>query len=176
MKIPKIDTKLFELYLDIDGVLADFDGQFYKMTGKYPHQVDKKQLWMVVNSVDDYFARLDLMYEAEYLWEYCKQYNPKFLTGLPSKQGGKEQKIGWVIEKFGTEYETIVVPKRDKQLYSGVDKVLVDDTLVNIEQWASKGGIGILHSDVWETIDKLEKLRLGYGSAKQSGEYLENEN
>jgi hypothetical protein len=164
--IPKIDTKPFELYLDLDGVFADFDGGFFKLSnGRWPHQVEKKVLWSIINSVDEFFYELDLMKDAEHLWEYCKQYNPKFLTGLPAKKNGREQKQKWVAEKFGSEWETIVLPKKEKQLHSGPNKVLIDDTMVNIEQWVSKGGHGIFHAgDVWETIAKLEELRNGYAT------------
>lgn len=152
----------FALFLDLDGVFAGFDEKFFAMTGKWPHQVEKKQLWKVVNSVDDYFYSLPLMADADHLWAYCKQYTPQFLTGLPMKQNGREQKVNWVIDKFGSEWTTHVVPKRDKQLFSGPNKVLIDDTIVNIEQWTAKGGMGVLHRDVWETITHLEELRLSY--------------
>lgn len=162
MKVPQITTRPFEVFLDLDGVFADFDGRFFEMTGKWPYEVEKKTLWKVVNSVDDYFYGLKLMQDAEYLWDYCKQYNPQFLTGLPTKQNGREQKMNWVREKFGSEWQCHVVPKRDKQLYSGPNKVLLDDTIVNIEQWSAKGGHGILHTDVWDSIRKMEELRLAY--------------
>lgn len=162
-KIPKFDTPSpFELWLDLDGVFADFDGRFYKMAGKWPHEVSKSFLWSIVNSVDDFFYKLEMHSDAEHLWEYTKQYNPKFLTGLPMKFNGRQQKQSWVAEKFGPQWETIVLPKREKQLYSGPHKVLLDDTAVNIEQWVKKGGHGILHYDVWDSIEKLEEFRRSY--------------
>jgi hypothetical protein len=162
-KIPTFDTPApFELFLDLDGVFANFELRFFKMVGKWPHEVPKNHLWKVVNSVNDYFYKLELHDDAEHLWTYTKQYNPKFLTGLPMMANGKEQKQRWVAEKFGPEWETIVVPKREKQFYSGPNKVLVDDTIVNISQWVNKGGHGVHHSDVWKTIAQLEELRKAY--------------
>jgi hypothetical protein len=35
----------FQIYLDIDGLAADFDGGFKNMCGKYPRQVETKFLW-----------------------------------------------------------------------------------------------------------------------------------
>lgn len=163
-KIPVVDFNPFEgFFLDLDGVFADFDGMFFQLTGKWPHQVEKKHLWKVVNSKDDFFYSLSLMSDAHHLWEYTQQFNPTFLTGLPSKQGGREQKQRWVAEKFGQEWPVIVLPKREKQNHSGPNRVLIDDTMVNIEQWTLKGGHGIHHAgDVWETIEKIEALRKAY--------------
>lgn len=161
--VPQIDFNPFKgFYLDLDGVFADFDRRFYQITNKWPHEVEKKQLWKVINYQPDFFYSLPMMEDAHHLWEYTKQFNPIFLTGLPAKQGGKEQKIRWVAEKFGPEWECIVLPKRDKQLHSGPDRVLIDDTLINIDQWSSKGGHAVHHKDVWKTIDHIEELRKGY--------------
>jgi 5'(3')-deoxyribonucleotidase len=159
-----VDHNPFEAFaLDLDGVFADFSGKFYEDTGKWPHEVTTKELWKHVNSVPDYFYSLKLMADADILWEYCKQYNPYFLTGLPVRQGSREQKMNWVRDKFGAEHRTVVVPKREKQNYSGPNKVLIDDTFSNIEQWINKGGHGILHDgDVFETIRKVEELRAAY--------------
>lgn len=165
--IPIITDHPFEgVFLDLDGVFADFEGRFFKLAGRQCHEVDRKQLWKIVNSDPQYFYNLELCKDAEVLWDYVKQYKPEFLTGLPARQGGKEQKQRWVAEKFGTEWPTHVVPKRDKQLYSGPNKILIDDTQVNIDQWISKGGHGVFHTgDVWETIEKVEELRTAYRAA-----------
>ena len=162
-KIPIVDTFPFELYLDLDGVFADFDRGFFDISGRWPHQVEKNTLWKIINSCDDFFFRLKLCENAEHLWVYCKQYNPKFLTGLPAKKNGREQKQNWVAKQFGDEWETIVIPKKEKQHHSGPNKALVDDTVVNLDQWVQKGGHGIHHTgDVWKTIDRLEELRKAY--------------
>lgn len=162
--IPIIDFNPFDgMYLDLDGVFANFDGFFFQLTGKWPHQVEKKQLWKVINSHPSYFESLDMMPDGDALWAYTKQFGPTFLTGLPAKQGGKEQKERWVAKKFGPEWPVIVLPKRQKQDHSGPNKVLIDDTMVNITQWIEKGGHGVHHkSNVWETIEYIEALRLAY--------------
>ena len=162
--VPKIDHNPFEgFFLDLDGVFADFDGRFFKLTGKWPHQVEKNHLWKIINSDSNFFGSLDLMEDAHHLWEYTQQFNPTFLTGLPAKRGGKEQKERWVAEKFGEHWPVIVLPKKEKQNHSGPNKILIDDTMVNINQWVDKGGHGIhFKGDVAETIAVIEELRKGY--------------
>ena len=162
--VPIIDRNPFEgFYLDLDGVLADFDGRFFKLTGKWPHQVEKNRMWKTINSDKEFFGSIELMEHALILWDYSKQFNPIFLSGLPSMRGGKEQKERWVAEKFGTEWPVIVLPKKEKQHHSGTNKILIDDTIVNITQWVDKGGHGIhFKGDVKETIAEIEALRNGY--------------
>ena len=162
MKIPIIDSQPFSLSLDLDGVFADFNKRVYQISGKFPHQFDRG-MWKVIMADKKFFESLDMMPDAHYLWEYVKQYNDlKFLTGAPPGERFRNQKKEWVARKFGTQYETIVLPKKDKQLYSGPNRLLIDDTPINIEQWVSKGGLGVLHKDVRETIEIIEELRKGY--------------
>ena len=161
MKVPKIDTRPFLLFLDLDGVFSDFNRRVHHLSGKQPHELGNK-LWKIIMADKQFFASLELMKDAEYLWEYAKQYDPIFLTGAPPGERSREQKRVWVAEKFGEQYTTIVLPKKEKQLHSGPHKVLVDDTQVNIDQWVNKGGHGVFHADVWETIDRLEEIRSFY--------------
>lgn len=164
--VPKINTYPFELYLDLDGVFADFEGLFYDLTNKRVHEVEKRELWKIVNSHPHYFYSLKLMPQAEELWTYCQQYNPVFLTGLPMSKGpfgGKEQKLRWVAEKFGPDWVVHVVPKKRKQEWSGPNKVLLDDTHSNLAEWTAKGGHAVHHDgDIWKSIQHLEDLRLAY--------------
>ncbi len=164
--VPVIDTFPFtEIFLDLDGVFADFDARFKLLTGKTPSQVEKKFMWKTINNDLEFFYRLEMMKDAEHLWAYVRQYpNVHFLTGLPSKQGGKQQKERWVAEKFVDHKGlTHVVPKKQKQDYSGPNKVLIDDLEPNITQWVLKGGHGLLHKNVWDTIAEMEALRKAYG-------------
>jgi len=163
-QVPVIDFNPFDgVFLDLDGVFADFDGKFFEITGMWPREVSTNKLWKIINAQDQYFYSLGLMKDAEHLWNYVKQFNPTFLTGLPSSKTGKQQKERWVAEKFGSEWPVIILPKRDKQLHSGPNKILIDDTSINITQWVDKGGHGIFHEgDVWETIENIESLRKAY--------------
>lgn len=147
-----------QLYLDLDGVFADFDQRVIELVGKHPRELPKKELWKVVYRDKHFFANLDMMPGAMDLWEAAKPFKPIFLTGAPSSDVFRAQKPVWVAEKFGPEWETIVLPRRDKQLYSKPGHVLIDDSEQNIEQWVSKGGIGILHTTAEKTITMLKQV------------------
>jgi len=158
MTVPK--QKRFDVFLDLDGVFADFDGKIRDLTGLWPHELPKKELWKTVYKKPDFFASLDMLKGADTLWAYFKQYDPIFLTGAPQGKEMQAQKIQWVKEKFGPEWVTIVLPKREKQLHSGPNKILIDDNVDNVDQWNSKGGYGIIYrGDPHDTIKKVEHLK-----------------
>lgn len=151
-----------ELFLDLDGVFAHFDLGVYKLSGKWPHELPKSRMWQVIHRNKDFFLTLELMPEANVLWDYCKQYDRKtFLTGAPSSKLFQEHKPLWVRENLCRTTPVIVLPSKNKQLHAGPNKMLVDDRDDMIQAWIAKGGIGILHKgDVWETIEKMEAGRL----------------
>lgn len=148
----------FKLFLDLDGVFADFDSGVKKLTGCHPHEISKRKLWGAVNSNKDFFISLEKTDTADELWEFCKDLEPTFLTGAPMGDDFKSQKVDWVNKTFGSQYKTIVLPKRDKRLYSGPRNILIDDSIENIEQW-SEYGYGILYTgNVKETINKVNQF------------------
>jgi len=51
-------------------------------------------------------------------------------------------------------------PRAQKQLFSGENRILIDDLPNTIEEWNAKGGIGILHTSAANTIKELKKLGL----------------
>lgn len=148
-----------QVFLDLDGVFADFDTRVKRLTGKHPNQLDRNRLWRAVNSDKRFFAELELIEGCMLLWEATRDLEPVFLTGAPSSRVFQEQKREWVARIFGPEFVVHVVPKKLKQEYSGPGKVLIDDTPANIEQWIARGGHGILHTgDHASTVKALQEL------------------
>lgn len=148
-----------QVFLDLDGVFADFDARVKHLTGKHPNQLDRTHLWKMVNSDKRFFAELELIEGCMVLWEATRELEPVFLTGAPSSRRFQEQKREWVMRIFGPEFVVHVVPRRLKQEFSGPHKVLIDDTPENIEQWIARGGHGILHTgDHASTVMALQKL------------------
>ena len=75
----------------------------------------------------------------------------------PSSKIGKRE---WVKENLTPNTDVILVNKKDKQLYAGENKILIDDRTDNISDWKNAGGIGILHKTATQTINELKKLGL----------------
>ncbi len=135
----------FQIYLDLDGLFADFEEGFKNVSGYYPKEVAKKTLWGTIHRADHFFLNLPVIKESKKLWEIVEPTNPIFLTGLPSSTTGKEDKIKWVHKHYGSQYEVIVVPKKEKRNYAKSNHILIDDTHSNINEWSADGGIGVFH-------------------------------
>jgi len=148
-----------QVFLDLDGVFADFDARVKRLSGRYPDQLERAQLWKMINADKRFFAELELIEGCLLLWEATKYLEPVFLTGAPSSKIFQQQKREWVERIFGPEFAVHVVPKKRKQEFSGPHRVLIDDSPENIEQWVACGGYGILHvGDHASTVAALQKL------------------
>ena len=75
---------------------------------------------------------------------------PAFISSLTSR----------VAKNISGVNQEIFVPASQKQQFSGENQILIDDRVDNIEQWKSKGGIGILHTSASDTIKQLKELGL----------------
>lgn len=157
-----MDTKKpspLQVFLDLDGVFADFDARVTALTGKHPGELGRADLWKAVNRDKRFFAELELIEGCMLLWEATRDMEPIFLTGAPSSRVFQEQKREWVARIFGPAFAVHVVPKKLKQEFSGPGRVLIDDTPSNIEQWNARGGHGILHTgDHASTVKALQEL------------------
>lgn len=148
-----------QVFLDLDGVFADFNARVKRLTGKHPAHLERSHLWKAINRDKRFFAELELIEGCMQLWEATRDLEPVFLTGAPSARVFQEQKREWVARIFGPKFTVHVVPKRLKQEYSGAGKILIDDTPANIEQWEARGGLGILHTgDHASTVRTLQEL------------------
>src|SRR5689334_10488276 len=71
------------LFLDLDGVLADFDRGVHAATGARPEELPLKTMWAALATVPAFFETLELMRDAEALWQFRAPHRPTILTGLP---------------------------------------------------------------------------------------------
>jgi hypothetical protein len=152
---PPIDMKLF---LDLDGVLADFDRGVETVTGRRPQQLPIKAMWKALAKHPDFYGTLELMHDAQVLWEFCRPHDPTILTGLPLGDWAPEQKRRWVAAMLGPEVPVITCMTRDKHHYSGEGHVLVDDRAGTQAAWEATGGTFILHTSAAQSIAELKRL------------------
>lgn len=147
-----------ELYLDLDGVLADFDRGVEAVTGKRPDQLTTRQMWRALARHPDFYGTLEMMHDAQVLWEFCAPYDPVILTGLPMGTWAPEQKRRWVANMLGEEVRVITCLSREKHRYSGPDRILVDDRESLRTTWEAAGGLFIHHTGAARTIAELKRL------------------
>ena len=164
IRLKELINNKYEVFCDIDGVLADFDAGYEKLTGVHPnHANEGAAFWDPIDKAGaQFWANLEWMSDGKELWDYIKQYNPKLLSApsrQPSSREGKHQWVAKYPEAFGNT-QLILARAVDKQKYAGENKLLIDDRKKNVDEWRSKGGIAIEHRNTKDTIEKLKKLGL----------------
>lgn len=147
-----------KLFLDLDGVLADFDRGVAEVTGKRPEDLPLKAMWAALARAPRFFEMLAFLHDAEALWRFCEPHRPTILTGLPLGSWAPEQKKRWVSRMLGAHVPVITCIARDKPRRSGPGHVLVDDRASAREGWERKGGAFVHHASAERSIAALRRL------------------
>lgn len=164
----------YTLFVDLDGVLADFVKGVTAMLGE-PHDENKyesdknyrNRMWDTIEKYShiggELWYDLDLMPDAMTLWNYVKKYDPQILTatGTSTREHTANQKQRWVAEKLGRNVKlNMTQTAREKAKYAHPNYILIDDKEKAIRPWKEAGGIGILHTSAANTIRQLKQLGL----------------
>jgi hypothetical protein len=159
-----------QLYLDCDGVLADFDRGAEQVLGVPPRVFQERHgraaFWARLAKAPDFFSRLPLMPGATELYAAVRHLHPVILTGLPRGDWAAAQKVRWAAQHFpGTKIITCLAA--DKRDHCAHGDVLVDDTLKYRHLWEDAGGIFVHYRDVRQALDDLRSLfPLGLAKAR----------
>jgi hypothetical protein len=157
---------MMKLFLDLDGVLADFDAGVHAVTGRRPEELPLKTMWAALSRAPAFFETLRFMVDAEALWAFCAPHHPTILTGLPLGKWAPEQKKRWVARMLGAHVPVITCMSREKPRWSGPGSVLVDDRESACEGWEKRGGIFVHHVSAEQSIAALRRLGFtGHGPA-----------
>ena len=157
------------LYLDMDGVLADFDQGYEDYFGKgqrscyWQSEIEGRDNvnWKLVASVPDFFLSLPPMRDAYALVNYTRRFTPTVLTGVPSSVGGiEQQKKSWINKHFPVLSRVICCTSVGKSAVAELGDILIDDWPKYRHIWEAKGGIWITHTSAAESITQLRGLGL----------------
>ena len=160
------------VYLDMDGVLADFFGGVEKLYGvehwkQLTNDKTKDLKKEVIDRITgtDFFATLPKFNTADRLIEMVKQFtggtfsiNTSPLRG-DHENSGKYKKV-WISNNIEAPAEIIVTGRKEtyaKNKASGTPNILIDDRPVNIQRWQAAGGYGILYQANRDSLDKVKK-------------------
>ena len=166
------------IYIDMDGVVADFNGFIGNIIGRPVKWTDRSitpEEWSKIGAIEDVYFQLPLLKDATTLVGYCSQfkdeYNVEFLTALPSKKSvptASSDKEKW-INKYFPGYKVNFGPfSTDKWKWCKPGDMLIDDKMSNIDDWFEKGkGIGIYYKEnihatlhhIDKAIGKIEPMR-----------------
>lgn len=154
------------IYVDLDGVLADFDTAANAVIGedhyKFSWQRGDALLWQRLNAVSDFFLSMPMMPDAEHLWRAVEHRDPAILTALPktNREEVARQKREWVKKHLGPNVSVITCMTRDKPDYATPGAVLIDDRTVNQPDWEAAGGHFIHHLSAMHSILELRSRGL----------------
>jgi len=166
------------IYLDMDGVIADFFGGVEQMYGvKHWKELtsvktggDLKQEVIDRITGSDFFSTLPKFPSADALITLIKSATGGHFSILTSPligdhENSAEQKKVWIAKNIERPDEVIVSGRKEKwaKQKDGTPNILIDDRPVNIERWEAKGGYGILYQANKDSIIKVQQGLNQYG-------------
>ena len=159
-----MSKRIMKIYVDMDGVIANFQKKWVELYGTDNHKKEGK------NNFKDFvdnkeFAVLEPMPDATLLIDYLNdklEDIPKEILSSTANDKFYEtisqQKNVW-LNRNNIDWKPNFVPgKAHKYTYAEPGFVLIDDDKQNIEDWNKAGGTGILHRDALTTIALLKLL------------------
>lgn len=155
--------KILKIFVDLDGVLADWEGRVYNIFGKDHKSVKSHILWQFIGESENFWLNIEKISNFDVIWEYVKDKSPTILTGCPKSSFTKsqDQKIEWCKINLGPDVDVITCLAKDKQKHiTEPGDILIDDNIDNCSRWIEHGGVAIHHDNdnPEKTIELLNKI------------------
>jgi len=163
----------YKIYLDMDGVIADFNSRFKDLSGIEPREFEskygRKAFWDFIDEENKikFWVGIPPMPGASELVSYISKHDYEILTAPSIKDQSRLGKNLWVRNHIGDIFPS--KPKvtfkfskekhKVKQNLSQFD-ILIDDRQSIINNWNNAGGFGILYQSTPQAIADLKKLGL----------------
>ena len=149
------------LFLDADGVLADFDLSARRLLGLRPKEFIAKHgrgtFWKRLATAKNFYGDLPEMPDAHVLFDGVKHLKPTILTGLPVGSWAAPQKLEWAAKHFpGVPIVTCLARDKHKHMHPG--DVLVDDREKHRAEYERAGVVFIHHKDAEDSLRQLAKI------------------
>lgn len=179
------------LYLDMDGVLMDFEGAIVahgvQRYQEGAHWISRpREEWPAAMIAADiayveamelptFWSSIKPMADAHILWQFARTLQPHVLTATPSDRPGcdkftvlrdriAQQKRESIWGHFDPTFPADninICLRHEKAAFAKLGSVLVDDTPGNCHEWEAAGGVAVLHKDALSTIRILQEIYHG---------------
>jgi hypothetical protein len=170
------------VYLDMDGVMADFFGGVEKMYGvdhwkQLTNDKTKDLKKEVIDRITgtNFFATLPKFETADALIDMVKQFTGgKFSINTSPLRGDNansaKHKKTWIANNIEQPDEIVVTGRKESWATdkgTGTPNILIDDRPINIQKWQAAGGYGILYQANRDSLDKVKKGLEGYAKIQR---------
>jgi hypothetical protein len=175
-------TKNTVIYLDMDGVLADFFSEYAKMAGvKSYRDIPPAKADPILNQLvgTDFFSRLPKFPTSDALVKLAISYAGGYsICSSPLRNDFANSaywKKIWIRAKLTPQPQTIQIASNKAQYAintrDGSPNILIDDKGSNIQSWRDAGGIGIKYQADEDSLQKVsDSLAMSYGQLSESVE------
>jgi len=178
-----------EIFLDMDGVLADFFAEYAKLAGVPPntqgrydyHAIPPEKREPVIQQMvgTDFFYRLPKFASADRLVAMAVQvfgsYNICSSPLRGDHKNSEAMKRAWIAENLDPQPNKIIItPRKGKyaKQADGTPNILVDDRNTVITEWEQSGGIGIKYQADENGLDTVARgLRRAFEILKGQREH-----
>ena len=148
-------SKESEIYVDMDGVLADFFGAWKKLVGKDWREItDLDDALQKIRDKDDFWLNIPITSNANNLLSLIKQLKGKYnilSAPLPNDPNSEPHKREWIKKNLSSFPPSNVIITSNKAVHAtqpdGTPNILIDDFGKNIAKWEAAGGVGFKHKD-----------------------------
>lgn len=169
---------LCKLYIDMDGVLADFEGHFKDIfkdnlydgesCKDYMNRVGPDKFWDDIYNIDTFWLDIKPLHNnIKDIWKTLeKKFNHIMILTSPSRDiKCRIQKRLWVDKYISPKIPILF--ETNKYRYASKYSILIDDTESKISDWIKYGGQGILFKDnwdqsIWIILNKIKKDASNY--------------
>ena len=147
-----------EIYVDMDGVLADFFGEWAKVM-KVDHyskidNVDINVALQKIRDTDDFWLKLPMLPQAKQLLELIKKVKGSYnicSSPLADDPNSEPHKREWIKKNLSFFPPKKVIITSNKPKYAtqsdGTPNILIDDFGKNVNAWEAAGGEGFKYKD-----------------------------
>ena len=150
-----------QLFLDCDGVLADFDAGATALLGMSSRQYEARSgrggFWKRLATAPDFYGTLPEMPDARILFDAVKHLRPTILTGLPLGKWAAPQKVRWAAEHF-PGVPIITCMARDKHKHMKPGDVLIDDRENHRAAYEAEGVLFVHHKNAEDSLKQLARI------------------
>ncbi len=148
-------SKESEIYVDMDGVLADFFGAWKKLIGKDWREIkDLPGALQKIRDKDDFWLNIPMTKNANNLLGLIKELKGSYTilsAPLPDDPNSEPHKREWIKKNLTAFPPKKVIITSNKAVHAtqpdGTANILIDDYGQNVAKWESAGGVGFKHKD-----------------------------